>query len=126
MHLRVARHTNNLEAIKSFYINILGFELLGSFENHDNYNGVFLGFPNADWHLEFTTSDTKAIHQFEEDDILVLYPETKNSYDLLLQNVENNNVTLVNPKNPYWIENGKMFLDPDGYRILISNLKVKD
>ena len=62
MTLRFARHTNDLEAIKSFYITILDFELLGSFENHNNYNGVFLGFQNADWHLEFTVSNEKTNH----------------------------------------------------------------
>ncbi|WP_231129612.1 hypothetical protein [Flavobacterium sufflavum] len=48
MHLRVARHTNNLETIENFYINILGFERLGGFNNHNNYNGVFIGKPNLD------------------------------------------------------------------------------
>ncbi|WP_394335993.1 hypothetical protein [Flavobacterium laiguense] len=28
-------------------------------------------------------------------------------------------------KNPYWNENGKMVLDPDGFRIVISPLKAK-
>lgn len=125
MHFRVARHTNDLEAVKNFYVNILNFKLLGSFENHDSYNGVFLGFPNADWHLEFTTSDEKAIHQFNDDDILVLYPQTEKIYDSVLKNILENGIMLLTPKNPYWIENGKMFLDPDGYRIVISNLKVK-
>lgn len=125
MHFRVARHTNDLEAVKKFYVNILKFKLLGSFENHDSYNGVFLGFPNADWHLEFTTSDEKAIHQFNDDDILVLYPQTEKIYDSVLKNILENGIMLLTPKNPYWIENGKMFLDPDGYRVVISNLKVK-
>lgn len=125
MHFRVARHTNDLEAVKNFYVNILKFKLLGSFENHDSYNGVFLGFPNADCHLEFTTSDQKAIHQFNDDDILVLYPQTEKMYDSVLKNILENGIMLLTPKNPYWIENGKMFLDPDGYRIVISNLKVK-
>ena len=126
MHIRVARNTNNLEVIKKFYINILTFKLLGSFKNHNKYDGVFLGFSNADWHLEFTVSEDKAIHQFNEDDILVLYPESKNEYDALLKNVSSNEITFITPKNPYWIENGKMFLDPDGYRIVISSLKIKD
>jgi len=124
MTFRFARHTNDLEAIKSFYINILDFELLGNFENHDNYNGIFLGFPNTDWHLEFTTSDEKTNHYFDEDDILVLYPETQNKYDSLLERVSKNNILLVTSKNPYWNENGKMFLDPDGYRIVLSPLKI--
>ena len=124
MQFRVARHTDNLKAIITFYTNILSFELLGSFENHDNYNGVFLGFPGSGWHLEFTTSAEKANHHFDEDDILVLYPETKSKYVFLLESLSKNNILFVPSKNPYWNENGKMFLDPDGYRIIISPLKI--
>lgn len=125
MTLRVARHTNNLEKIKSFYIDILVFELLGSFENHNNYDGVFIGKPNSDWHFEFTTSNDKANHHFDEDDIVVLYPSEIKEYDGLVHNLSNNNIIAIASKNPYWNENGKMFLDPDGYRIVISPLKIK-
>jgi catechol 2,3-dioxygenase-like lactoylglutathione lyase family enzyme len=124
MNLRVARHTNNLEKIKSFYIDILGFELLGSFENHDNYDGVFLGKPNLDWHFEFTISNEKAQHSFDEDDIFVIYPEKVIDYNNLINNLLINCVSIIISKNPYWNENGKMFLDPDGYRIVISPLKI--
>lgn len=124
MQLRVARHTNDLEAIKSFYTTILDFELLGNFKNHNNYNGIFLGYKNADWHLEFTTSDEKANHHFDEDDIIVLYPECRNKYDSLLEKLAKNNFLSVPSKNLYWNENGKMFLDPDGYRIVLSPLKI--
>lgn len=124
MQFRVARHTNDLKAIQSFYTIILGFELLGSFENHDHYNGIFLGFPNADWHLEFTTSDEKANHHFDEDDLLVLYPESRNKYNSLLKKLVENDILSIPSKNPYWNENGKMFLDPDGYRIVLSPLKI--
>lgn len=110
MTFRFARHTNDLEAIKSFYINILDFELLGNFENHDNYNGIFLGFPNTDWHLEFTTSDEKTNHYFDEDDILVLYPETQNKYDSLLERVSKNNILLVTSKILIGMKMARCFL----------------
>lgn len=124
MQLRVARHTDDLKVIKHFYIDVLNFEVMGSFENHHNYDGIFLGLPNADWHFEFTSSVEKTNHEFDEDDIIVLYPETQTKYDSLVQNASKNNVSFVTAKNPYWNENGIMFLDPDGYRIVISNLKV--
>lgn len=125
MILRIARHTNNLKLIQEFYTNILGFELLGSFENHSNYNGIFLGKSNLNWHLEFTQSNEAANHYFDEDDILVLYPETVLEYDELLIRVSMNNITFINAKNTYWNQNGKMFLDPDGARIVLSNLRTK-
>lgn len=125
MKLRVARHTDDLEKIKSFYIDILDFELLGSFENHNDYDGIFIGKPNLDWHFEFTKSNEIANHIFDEDDILVLYPETFSEYNILINKFLNDNISIIKSRNPYWDENGKMFLDPDGYRIIISNLKAK-
>jgi catechol 2,3-dioxygenase-like lactoylglutathione lyase family enzyme len=124
MVLRVARHTNDLEKIEAFYINILGFERLGGFQNHNDYDGVFIGIPNLGWHFEFTKSDDNANHSFDEDDIIVLYPETIQEYRSLINSVSKN-ISFIAPKNPYWNENGKMFLDPDGYRIVISGLNAK-
>ena len=123
MKLRAARHTNNLEKIKSFYITILGFEELGSFENHANYNGIFIGKPNLDWHLEFTQSNEIVEFNFNEDDILVFYPEEISEYNALIDTIKKHNINFIEATNPYWNENGKMLLDPDGYRIIISNLK---
>jgi YycE-like N-terminal domain/YycE-like C-terminal domain len=125
MKFRFARHTNNLENIKSFYIKVLGFELLGSFENHNEYNGIFIGKPNSDWHLEFTQSNEVVEFNFNEDDILVFYPEKIISYNSILENIQKENISFIETKNPYWNENGKMILDPDGYRIIISNLKCR-
>jgi catechol 2,3-dioxygenase-like lactoylglutathione lyase family enzyme len=130
MNLRIARHTNNLEKIEAFYVNILGFERLGGFQNHNNYDGVFIGKPKLDWHFEFTQSNEKANHHFDKDDILVLYPETVLEYNNLINNILENNISIITANNPYWndpeVSGGKMFLDPDGFRIVISNLKAKD
>jgi catechol 2,3-dioxygenase-like lactoylglutathione lyase family enzyme len=125
MVLRVARHTNNLEKIEAFYVNILGFERLGGFQNHNDYDGVFIGKPNLNWHFEFTKSDEKANHHFDEDDIIVLYPKTILEYNSLLDSISNNNISIITSKNLYWNHNGKMILDPDGFRIVISPLKAK-
>lgn len=125
MFLRVARHTNNLEKIEAFYIDVLRFELLGNFQNHNNYNGIFIGKSNLDWHFEFTESDIKANHIFDEDDVIVLYPKTILEYNELINNVLHHNISIITAQNPFWNENGKMFQDPDGYRIVISPLKAE-
>jgi len=124
MFLRVARHTNNLEKIEDFYVNILGFERLGGFQNHNNYDGVFIGKTGLDWHFEFTQSETKADHKFDEDDIIVLYPDTIRKYNMLLESLLENDIPGITAINPYWNENGQMFQDPDGYRIVVSPLKA--
>jgi hypothetical protein len=124
MFLRVARHTNNLEKIEDFYVNILDFERLGCFQNHNNYDGVFIGKTGLDWHFEFTQSETKANHKFDEDDIIVLYPDTIRKYNMLLESLLENDIPRITAINLYWNENGQMFQDPDGYRIVISPLKA--
>ena len=125
MKFRIARHTNDLEKIKYFYTSVLGFEVLGSFENHANYNGIFIGKPNLDWHLEFTTSNEVVEFNYNEDDILVFYPEEISEYNQLIDIIQKQNISFIKAKNRYWNENGKMILDPDGYRVIISDLKIK-
>lgn len=124
MFLRVARHTDNLEIIENFYINILGFERLGDFQNHKDYDSVFIGKTGLDWHFEFTQSKVKANHSFDEDDVIILYPKTILDYNELIDKLEHHNISTITAVNPFWNENGKMFQDPDGYRIVISPLKA--
>ena len=125
MELRVARHTNRLEQLVDFYINIIGLSLLGEFKNHSGYDGVFIGIKDSDWHLEFTQTSEPADHKFDADDILVFYPGSQSEYDNLVERLKNSKV--VNPiaKNPYWQVNGITVQDPDGHTVIISNLKIK-
>lgn len=124
MTFRFARHTNNLVKIKSFYIDVLGFELLGNFENHNNYNGLFIGKPNENWHLEFTKSKEIINFNFGIEDYLVFYPENAIDYNAIIKRIAENKIEFIQTKNPYWNENGKIILDPDGFSIIISNLKT--
>ena len=124
MTFRIARHTNNLKSIIDFYTQVLGLTILGNFENHDNYDGVFLGENGLDWHLEFTTSTEKAQHKFDEDDLLVFYPNSQDEYDFIIQQIEQNNIPKIKTKNPYWNKNGVIIKDPDGYNVVISDLKI--
>lgn len=123
MTFRFARHTNKLKEIIKFYKELLKFEILGQFEDHEGYNGVFIGLKNADWHLEFTETKEPVNHTFDEDDILVFYPQNEIEYNTILSQINKSNIKRITSKNPYWRSNGIMFLDPDGYRIVISPLK---
>ena len=123
MILRVARHTNRLKELKNFYINILGLSDMGSFSDHDGYDGVFIGKPGLKWHLEFTQTTEKAKHAFDEDDLLILYPTNPYEITTILDTVKRNNLPTYLPKNPYWQTNGIMIKDPDGFGVIIS-LKI--
>lgn len=125
MEFRLARHTNRIDEIIDFYTNALGLSILGNFEAHDGYDGVFIGLPGALWHLEFTTTREHVSHKFDEDDLLVFYPESKEDYEDMLVSLYNNDVVEEVPKNPYWEKNGKLFKDPDGHGIIVSSVKFR-
>ena len=125
MKLRVARHTNNFPNILHFYTELLGLELLGEFNNHDNYDGLFIGKPSLPWHLEFTRSKYPANHQPDEDDLLVFYPENEEDYQQIINRMEVNKYPTYEPKNPYWKTNGILYKDPDGFGVIISPLQIK-
>jgi hypothetical protein len=120
MTFRYARHTQNLEEIEKFYTEIVGLEKLGGFENHNNYNGIFLGVPNSNWHLEFTSSTEKPASKFDEDDILVFYVNAEIELEIIKRKIKTANKNLEKPKNPYWKKNGIMISDPEGYKIMFS------
>lgn len=125
MEFRSARHTDNLKLIEEFYTHIIGLEVLFSFENHNNYSGVFIGKQGHSWHLEFTTSKNKAEHKFDMEDLLVFYPTSKEEYNKIIERIEANGINIIAAKNPFWNENGVMIKDPDDFGVIVSNFKIK-
>ncbi len=123
MVLRVARHTSSLQPIIAFYTNLLGLEVVGNFKDHNHYDGVFLGVPGANWHLEFTVSNDTPVHVGDEDDLLVFYADNYEGYCDILQRAVALKVPEVLPKNPYWLVNATTLLDPDGYRVVVTYKK---
>lgn len=126
MIFRAARHTSKLQAITEFYTAVLGFSVLGSFEGHQQYDGVFLGKPHLDWHLEFTTSKSSVKHSSDADDLMVFYPTDRKEYDAILDTIQKEGIETLEPENPYWRINGTMIRDPDDFRIIISHQKIRD
>ncbi|WP_253255932.1 VOC family protein, partial [Flavobacterium psychrophilum] len=120
MTFRYARHTTDLKQIERFYTEIVGLEKLGGFEKHNNYDGLFLGHKNSNWHLEFTTSIEKPESKFDEDDILVFYVNSEVEFKKVKKTLNQKNINLEIPKNPYWAENGIMISDPDNFKVIFS------
>ena len=52
--VRIARPTDRLAEVVSFYRDALGLEQIASFEGHAGYDGVMLALPGRSDHLEFT------------------------------------------------------------------------
>ena len=120
--LRVARPTDHLDEVISFYTEGLGLVVLGSFMDHDGFDGVMLGIPGASYHLEFTRKRGHAAGRAPtQDNLLVFYVSDKQEW---LQATERMSVAGYQPVpsfNPYWDVSGQTYEDPDGYRVVIQN-----
>jgi hypothetical protein len=59
-------------------------EILGGFQNHTDYDGLFIGKTNENWHLEFTKSNEIVQFNFGDEDVLVFYRNTRLEYESIL------------------------------------------
>jgi catechol 2,3-dioxygenase-like lactoylglutathione lyase family enzyme len=120
--LRVARPTDNLEALLAFYRDGLGLEVLYRFDDHDGFHGVMLGHPQAPWHLEFTRLDGHAAGRAPSlDNLLVLYLPEPDAWRAAKLRMDEAGFAPVASFNPYWDERGLTYEDPDGYRVVLQN-----
>lgn len=123
LKLRVARPTDDLEAVVRFYRDGLGFQVIASFDETGGFEGRMLGHPRAMWHLEFTSlRDHKAGRAPTEDNLLVFYLPDRNEWEAAVQRMRDNGHSPVLSFNPYWDELGVTFEDPDGYRVVLQNM----
>ena len=120
--LRVARPTDNLQALADMYADGLCLQMLGHFEDHDGFDGIMLGHPHAPYHLEFTTqSGHKAGTAPTEDNLLIFYVPNEKEWLLSCERMKSAGFTLVTSFNPYWDRHGRTFEDLDGYRVVLQN-----
>ena len=120
--LRVARPTDDIDALLAFYRDGLGLELLYRFEAHDGFDGVMLGGPGAPWHLEFTRAHGHAAGRAPtQDNLLVLYLPARAEWEAAVQRMRGAGYAPVPAFNPYWDREGLTFEDPDGYRVVLQN-----
>lgn len=121
-HLRVARPTDNLEAVVAFYREGLGFERLDGFTDHDGFDGVMLGISGAPYHLEMThRAGHVAGRAPTEDNLLVLYVPDRVAWERTIARMKAAGHEPVPSFNPYWDQGGTTYEDPDGYRVVLYN-----
>jgi hypothetical protein len=126
VQIRVARPTNNLEAIIEFYTYGLGFTILSRFEDHNGYNGVMLGQAGVQYHLEFTEGKNHGdIKPPTKDNLLVFYFPDDRLLTLIKGRIEKLGYKLVSAENPYWNDKSFTFEDPDGWRVVLYNGSFK-
>lgn len=120
--LRIARPTDQLEAVVAFYRDGLGFDVLTEFRDHDGFDGVMLGRKGSTYHFEFTRKSGHLSGRAPtEDNLLVFYLPDENDWRAAINRLEKAGYASVSAFNPYWDVRGKTFEDPDGYRVVLQN-----
>ena len=120
--LRVARPTDKLDEVVKFYRDGLGLSVLGSFHDHQGFDGVMLGSAGASYHLEFTSKrDHLAGRAPTADNLLVFYFPDEREWQQAIARMQQAGYENVSSFNPYWDRRGQTFEDPDGYRVVLQN-----
>ena len=119
--LRVARPTDDLDALLPFYQQGLGLKVLYRFEDHSGFDGVMLGGEGAPYHFEFTHArGHKAGRAPSPDNLIVFYLPNAEAWRAAVQRMRDAGFEPVPAFNPYWDGDGLTFEDPDGYRVVLQ------
>lgn len=120
--LRVARPTDRLDEVVRFYTVGLGLDVIGSFRDHDEFDGVMVGRSDAPYHLEFTSKrGHKAGIAPTSDNLLVFYLPDAQVWQAAVDRMLAAGYVSTPSFNPYWDRTGLTFEDPDGYRVVLQN-----
>jgi catechol 2,3-dioxygenase-like lactoylglutathione lyase family enzyme len=120
--LRVARPSDDLDALLPFYEKGLGLTVLFRFGDHEGFDGVMLGAPNAPYHFEFTRAHGhRAGRAPTQDNLIVFYLPDRAAWEAAITRMRAAGFAPVTSFNPYWDRDGATFEDPDGYRVVLQN-----
>jgi catechol 2,3-dioxygenase-like lactoylglutathione lyase family enzyme len=122
--LRVARPTDDLDALLAFYRDGLGLQVLARFAGHDGFDGVVLGGPGQPYHLEFTRArGAPAGRAPSQDHLLVFYLPEEDDWRRAVERMAAAGFHPAPSFNPYWDRKGLTFEDPDGFRVVLQNAR---
>ncbi|MFL0489290.1 MULTISPECIES: VOC family protein [Bacillus] len=120
---RIARPTDKFEEVTSFYEKGLGLKRIGEFYDHEGYDGVMLGLPDEEYHLEFTRHENGSpCPAPTKDNLLVFYMQEDSEMKKVSKRLHAMGYDEVEPENPYWKEKGITIEDPDGWRIVLMKI----
>ncbi|GLB59260.1 hypothetical protein NCCP133_13930 [Cytobacillus sp. NCCP-133] len=122
VQFRIARPTNQLDKLIDFYEKGLGLKRVGEFWQHESYDGIMLGMPDRQYHLEFTQSEEKMeLPDPTKEHLLVFYVANRYERDEIANRLFAMGYGPTEPENPYWGRGGVTIEDPDGWRIVLMN-----
>ena len=120
--LRIARPTNDLTALRHFYVEGLGLAELYAFADHAGFAGLMVGPPQSPYHLEFTRQVGHLVPPAPTaENLLVFYLPERAEWEAAAARMRAHGYTPVPAHNAYWDQQGLTFADPDGYRVLLQH-----
>ena len=119
--VRIARPTDRLAEIVTFYRDGLGLTELFRFDGHAGYDGVMLGLPGSAYHLEFTQHvDGSPCPAPTRDNLLVFYVPDRSAIERVVARLSGMGHRPVEAENPFWTEAAATTIeDPDGWRVVL-------
>lgn len=121
-HCRFARPVLDLSRTSKMYGVGLGLHLLGSFVDHQGFDGVILGSPDAGYHFEFTYCRRHPVApRPTPEDMVVLYIPNAAEWSETCARMMAAGFARRPAFNPYWDRCGATFEDPDGYLTVLQN-----
>jgi catechol 2,3-dioxygenase-like lactoylglutathione lyase family enzyme len=120
--LRVARPTNDLSALRRFYIDGLGLPELYAFADHDGFDGLMVGQAQAPYHFEFTQQAGQVVPPAPTaENLLIFYLPEQAAWQAAVARMRALGYPPVPAHNAYWDQQGLTFEDPDGYRVVLQH-----
>jgi catechol 2,3-dioxygenase-like lactoylglutathione lyase family enzyme len=120
-HLRIARPVIDLARSTEMYCRGLGLTVLGSFRDHDGFDGAMLGDPDSRYHFEFTHCPSRAVRPTPTvEDLVVLYIPEESRWHASCASMVAAGFRQVASFNPYWDVRGRTYEDADGYRTVLE------
>jgi hypothetical protein len=103
------------------YCRGLGLGIIGSFQNHEGFDGVMLGLEGSSYHFEFTHCPTHPVAPAPTaEDLLVFYIPAPAEWEAACTSMLAAGFKQVSSFNPYWENRGHTYEDPDGYRVVLQ------
>lgn len=120
--LRIARPVSDLARAVDMYCRGLDYIVLGSFEDHDGFDGVMIGIPGSGYHFELTRCRAHPVAPTPTaEDLAVFYVPDLAVWQAACARMLAAGFRAVVSFNPYWEVRGKTFEDFDGYRVVLQN-----
>jgi hypothetical protein len=100
----------------------LGLRVVGTFEDHEGFDGVMLGLAGSGYHFEFTRHRTHPVAPAPTaEDLAVFYVPVEAEWQAACARMLAAGFAQVASFNPYWDARGRTYEDPDAYRVVLQH-----